>query len=76
MTLEQYEKLLGIDRSKFDCWFDKHPDIDGCCCECAYRLKEDTEYICSVPLAMGENFAYRNWTEHGMCELYTNLKTS
>ena len=61
------------------CTLETHPEHDGCCCQCKYRLRtrshphgDQIGWACfALAFMEGENIAYLGEFEHGMCELFT-----
>lgn len=69
-----------------DCCLETHPEFNGCCCKCRYRLRAETHcdvlspelpdnaWACIAFAFMeGEPIAYIGNFEHGMCELFRPL---
>ena len=68
------------------CCLETHPEFNGCCCKCRYRLHALSHYRnTGVPIPdgtwaciafafmEGEDIAYIGDFEHGICELFTPL---
>lgn len=70
------------------CCLETHPEFGGCCCQCIYRVQDcshpDTDggsimkqrgWVCTgFLLSEGEPSVFSDWSEHGMCELFSKSK--